>query len=94
MTMNPQAINAASLDPEVLKKEREIAEEQTRTANAGKPENIVAKIVEGRVNAVLKEICLENQDYIVESGKTVGKVAEDAGLKLKKFHRWVVSAVN
>ena len=92
--MNPQAVNAATLDPEVLKKEREIAEEQTRTANAGKPENILAKIVEGRVNAVLKEICLENQDYIVEPGKTVGKVAEDAGLKLKKFHRWVVSAVN
>ncbi len=88
--MNPQAVSAADLDPEVLKKEQEIAEEQTRNANAGKPDSIIARIVEGRVKSVLKDICLEDQAYIVDSAKTVGQVAKEAGLKLKKFTRWGV----
>ena len=86
--MNPQAVSADGLDPEVLKKEREIAEEQTRNANAGKPDNIIAKIVEGRIKNVFKEICLEDQTYIIDSSKTVGQVAKEGGLKLKKFYRW------
>lgn len=88
--MQPKAVNASDLDPEVLKKEHEIAEEQTRAANAGKPDNIIQKIVEGRVKAVLKEICLEDQAYIVDSSKTVGQVAKEGGLTLKKFYRWGV----
>ncbi len=86
--MNPQAVSAEDLDPAILQKEREIAEEQTRNANAGKPDNIIAKIVDGRVKAVLKEICLEDQAYIIDSNKTVGQVAKEGGLKLKKFYRW------
>ena len=88
--MKPQAVGADDLDPEVLKKEHEIAEEQTRTANSGKPENIIAKIVEGRVKAVLKEICLLDQAFIMDGNKTVAQVAKDAGLVLKKFYRWSV----
>jgi len=86
--MNPQAVNADDLDPAVLQKEREIAEEQTRNQNVGKPDNIIAKIVEGRVKAVLKEICLEDQAYIIDSTKSVGQVAKEGGLTLKKFYRW------
>lgn len=88
--MRPKAVSADDLDPEVLKKEREIAEEQTRNANAGKPDNIIAKIVEGRVKAVLKEICLLDQAFIMDASKSVGDVANSAGLKVKKFHRWGV----
>ncbi len=88
--MRPQAVSSDDLDPEVLKKEREIAEEQTRNANAGKPDNIIAKIVDGRVKAVLKEICLVDQAFIMDSSKSVGQVAQEGGLKLKKFYRWGV----
>ena len=88
--MKPQAVSSDDLDPEVVKKEREIAEEQTRNANAGKPDSIIARIVEGRLKAVLKEICLVDQEYFVDSSKSVGQVAKEAGLKLKKFHRWVL----
>lgn len=88
--MKPQAVSADDLDPEIIKKEREIAEEQTRNTNAGKPDNIIAKIVDGRVKAVLKEICLVDQAFIMDSNKTVGQVANEAGLKLKKFYRWGV----
>ena len=88
--MSPKALNADDLNPEDLKKEREIAEEQTRAANSNKPDNIIAKIVEGRIKAVLKEICLEDQAYIIDANKTVGQVAKEGGLTLKKFHRWGV----
>ena len=88
--MKPQAVSADDLDPEIIKKEREIAEEQTRNSNSGKPDNIIAKIVDGRVKAVLKEICLVDQAFIMDSNKTVGQVANEAGLKLKKFYRWGV----
>lgn len=88
--MNPRAVSSDDLDPEVLKKEREIAEEQTRVANAGKPDNIIAKIVEGRLKAVLKEICLVDQQFIMDSNQTVADVAKAAGIKVKKFHRWGV----
>lgn len=88
--MNPKAISADDLDPEFLAKEHAIAEEQTRTANAGKPDNIIAKIVEGRVKAVLKEVCLVDQPFIMDSSKSVGDVAKSAGLTLKKFYRWGV----
>lgn len=86
--MNPQAVSADDLDPAILQKEREIAEEQTRNANAGKPDSIIAKIVEGRIKAVLKEICLEDQSYIIDPNKTVGQVAKEGSLKLIKFNRW------
>jgi len=88
--MNPQAVSADDLDPAILQKEREIAEEQTRNQNQGKPDNIIAKIVEGRVKSVLKEICLVDQAYIIDANKTVGQVATEGGIKLKKFYRWGV----
>lgn len=88
--MRPQAVSADDLAPEILKKEREIAEEQTRVSNVGKPDHIIEKIVDGRVKAVLKEICLVEQDFFMDNSKSVGQVAEEGGLKLKKFYRWSV----
>lgn len=88
--MSPQAISSDDLDPAVIAKEREIAEEQTRNSNAGKPESIIEKIVEGRVKSVLKEICLLDQAFIMDSSKSVGEVVKAAGLTLKKFYRWGV----
>ncbi|MBO7708680.1 MAG: translation elongation factor Ts [Thermoguttaceae bacterium] len=87
-SMNPKALNKGELSPELIAKEREIATEQTKAANAGKPENIIAKIVEGRVNATLAEICLEDQPFVMDSSKKVGQAAKDGGLTLKKMHLW------
>ena len=56
--MNPKALSKEDLSPETVAKERDIAMEQTKATNAGKPINILEKIVEGRVNATLAEICL------------------------------------
>ena len=87
-SMNPKALSKADLSPELIAKEREIATEQTKASNAGKPENIIAKIVEGRVNATLAEICLEDQPFVLDTAKKVGQAAKDGGLTLKKMHRW------
>ena len=87
-SMNPKALSKADLSPELIAKEREIATEQTKASNAGKPENIIAKIVEGRVNATLAEICLEDQPFVLDTAKKVGQAAKDGGLTLKKMHLW------
>ena len=87
-SMNPKALSKDDLSPELIAKEREIATEQTRSVNAGKPENIIAKIVEGRVNATLAEICLADQPFVMDSSKKVSQAAKDGGLTLKKMHHW------
>ena len=86
-SMNPKALSKDDLSPELIAKEREIATEQTRSANAGKPENIIAKIVEGRVNATLAEICLADQPFVMDSSKKVSQAAKDGGLILSNGKR-------
>ncbi len=88
--MNPKAVSADDLDPQVLAKEREIAVEQTKQQNAGKPENIIERIVEGRLKTYLKEVCLLDQPFMMDASKTVGQAAAEGGLKIKSFKHWVV----
>ncbi len=91
-SMNPKALCPADLSPEMIAKEREIAMEQTKNdpKNSGKPANILEKIVEGRVKSTLAEICLVDQPFVMESSKSVEQAAKDGGLKLKKFHHWLL----
>ena len=87
-SMNPKALCKEELSPELIAKEREIAMEQTKASNAGKPQNILEKIVEGRVNATLAEICLADQPFVLDSAKKVSQAAKDGGLTLKKMNHW------
>lgn len=89
-SMNPKALSEADVAPELIAKEREIAMEQTKQQNAGKPQNILEKIVDGRVKAFLKEVCLIDQPYVLDTAKSVGQAAADGGLKLKKMHHWLL----
>ncbi|MDO5554327.1 MAG: translation elongation factor Ts [Planctomycetia bacterium] len=89
-SMVPKALSADELDPAVIAKEREIATEQTKNVNAGKPDNIIAKIVEGRMKTFLSETCLIDQQYVMDSSKTVGQVAQEGGIKLTKMHHWIL----
>ncbi|MDO5580992.1 MAG: translation elongation factor Ts [Planctomycetia bacterium] len=88
--MNPKAVSQAELDPEFVAKEREIAIEQTKNKNAGKPENIIEKIVEGRMKTILAEVCLLDQEYFMDSSKTVGQAAAEGGIKVNKMYHWVL----
>jgi elongation factor Ts len=67
--MNPVAVDREDVPAEVVEKEREIGREQAR--REGRPENILDKIAEGKLNKFYKESTLLNQDYTKDSKKTI-----------------------
>lgn len=66
---NPLYVRREEVDPQVIAKEREIYRAQA--LNEGKPEKIVEKMVEGRIEKYYKEICLLEQPFIKDPDKTV-----------------------
>jgi len=66
---NPQYVSREDVPPEVIEKEKEIL--RTQALNEGKPENIVDKIVEGRLEKFYKEVCLLEQPWIRDPEKTI-----------------------
>lgn len=89
-SMRPDYVTRESVPAEVVEREKRIAEETA--LEEGKPEKIIPKIVEGRVNAFYKETVLLEQQSISEDKKTVGKLAEEAGVTITRFVRFVVGA--
>jgi elongation factor Ts len=94
--MNPMWLDEASADADTLAKEREILTAQLKQdeANAKKPENVLEKIVEGRVRKYLAEVCLLMQNYVkgdkIAVGQHVAAVAKQLGgeIKVTKFERF------
>ncbi len=86
--MKPAVVNREDLDPELIAKEREILSEASR--KEGKPENIIEKMVEGRMRNFFAEKVLADQPFVKDDKLTVGKVAEGAGMKLVRFVHWEV----
>ncbi len=94
--MNPKYVNRDEVSPEFIAHEREILKTQAMNdpANAKKPENIVEKMVEGRLNKELKEFCLVDQTYVKDGDLTVQKyvdgVAKEVGapIVVKSFVRF------
>lgn len=84
--MRPAALHKEELDPALVAKEKEILSEAAR--KEGKPENIIEKMVEGRLRNFYAECCLAEQPFVKDDKKTVGQVAKEAGMKLIKFVRW------
>lgn len=85
---NPAALDRNSIDPDVLAREKAIYVAQA--AESGKPANVVEKIVEGRVNKYLEEVCLVEQPFVMDTDRKVGKVVADAkaGAKVAGFVRF------
>ena len=77
---NPLYLDRNSVDQENLEKEREIYKVQA--LNEGKPEKIVNKMVEGRINKYLKEVCLVDQLWVKNGDLTISKLLEEEGKKL------------
>ena len=73
---NPLAIDTDSLDPAVVEKERSIFSEQAR--ESGKPDNIVEKMVEGRIRKFYEEVCLVKQSFVVNPDLTVEAALKEA----------------
>ncbi|EGY24368.1 MAG TPA: translation elongation factor Ts [Desulfovibrio sp.] len=72
---NPIAVDAESVDPAVIEREREVYRQKAR--EEGKPENIIEKIVEGGIKKFYKEICLLEQPYIRDDKMTIRDLLND-----------------
>jgi elongation factor Ts len=77
---DPIGVNAEDVPAELLDRERRIAEEQV--AAEGKPENIRAKIVDGKLKKFVAERTLTEQLYVKDDKKTVGQLIKEASGKL------------
>ena len=75
-----RAVDRESVDPSLIERERAILLEQARTT--GKPEAILAKIVEGKIEKYYEEICLLEQPYIREPDRKVKDLVDQAVSKL------------
>jgi elongation factor Ts len=85
---NPDFVSDAQVPAERVEKEREILAEQAR--QEGKPDAIVAKMVEGRLRKWLGEITLVGQPFIMDPDQTVGKLLGGAGAEVTAFTRFEV----
>lgn len=71
----PVCVNPEDLPADLVEKEKEICAAQTR--QEGKPENIIPKIVEGRIKKYYKEVCLIEQAFIKDDSKTIKDLLND-----------------
>ncbi len=85
---NPVCVSEDEVPAEMLAKEREIFKAQA--AESGKPENIIEKIVEGRVRKYLSEVTLVGQPFIKDPDTVVGKLLNAKGAKVLGFQRFEV----
>lgn len=84
--MKPKATTTADLDKAMVDKERSILTEQAK--KEGKPDNIIEKMIEGRMRNFYAEHVLAEQPFVKDDKQSVGKVAAAGGMKLVKFKRW------
>lgn len=76
---NPSVVRPEDLDPAVVEKEKEIA--LATMDLAGKPEQVVNKIIEGKVSKYFKEVCLNEQPYIKDDSMSIKAVLADFSKK-------------
>jgi elongation factor Ts len=76
----PLAVDKDGVPAEAVERERRIAEEQVRAS--GKPDHLVAKIVDGKLEAFYKQVALLSQPWIREDKKTIGDLIKEASSKL------------
>ncbi|WP_156172378.1 translation elongation factor Ts [Salinicoccus sediminis] len=86
--LNPKYVSKDDVSQEELAHEREVLKQQA--LNEGKPENIVDKMVEGRMRKYLEEICIVDQPFVKDSDQTVEQFLKSKGGTLKDFIRFEV----
>lgn len=86
--IKPLCISSKQVPADILAKEKEIYTAQA--ADSGKPENIVEKMVTGRLNKFLREITLLGQPFVKDPDKTIEKLLQESGAKVTNFERFEV----
>ena len=88
--MNPVAVTREEVPTEMVEHEREVVREQVKNEANGKPENIIEKMVDGKINKFYKEVVLNEQEFIKESKTSVSKYVKDNGGEILSFTRLAV----
>ncbi len=86
--MRPKYVNKDNVPSDEVEKERKVLKEQAM--NEGKPEEIAAKMVEGRIRKFYEEICLEEQAFVKDSDKKVREYVKANGGTIKSMVRFEV----
>lgn len=92
--MSPKYVSRDEVDQDFLEHEKEILLAQAKKENPNKPDNIIEKMIIGRLNKEMKEICLLDQVYVQDSDLTVAKYVDkvakenNANVTVKKFVRF------
>ena len=85
---NPQALSSAELDQSVVEREKNILTEQAR--ESGKPEQVIEKMIQGRMKKFLAEVTLLGQDFVINPDVTVEAAAREAGVDIVSYVRMAV----
>jgi elongation factor Ts len=91
---NPQALDPSGLDPEVVKREKDVLADKFR--QQGKAENVIDKIVESGLKTFYKEVCLLEQVYVHDTSKNVAQALKEAegtvggAIKITGFVRYAL----
>lgn len=83
--VNPASLSADDLDPAIVEKERQVQIDIAR--EFGKPEAVIEKMIEGRMQKFLSEVTLVNQAFVINPDLTVAAAAKEAGVELTGFVR-------
>ena len=90
----PMAISSDDVDPEVIERERSILVEQAK--DSGKPDNIIEKMVDGRISKFFSEITLLDQTWVIDGESKVSKIIKDlekdlsCNIRIKDFKYFVL----
>ena len=91
---NPQALDAAGLDPSVVAREKDVLADKFKAQ--GKPANVIEKIVESGLKTFYKEVCLLEQAYVHDPAKNVAQALKEAegkvggAIKITGFVRYAL----
>ena len=92
VSMNPTYVDRDHMPTEIVAHETEVQTQIVKNdpSNATKPENIIAKMVEGKVSKALKEMCLVDQDYILDGNQKVSGYLKANNMSVVDFYRYGV----
>jgi elongation factor Ts len=73
---SPASLNEADLDPALVAREKQVLTEQAR--ESGKPDNVIEKMIVGRMNKFFQEVCLMKQAFVINPDLSVEKAVKEA----------------
>ena len=85
---NPASLGEGDLDPALVEREKAVLSEQAR--ESGKPEAVIAKMIEGRMKKFFEEVTLLGQKFVINPDLTVAQAAAEAGVEITGFVRMSV----